>query len=313
MDLKYKVTGDRRKALVSALGEILGWEPKYAGAPTFSYIVGNYTVDKDGTIACPTSAIPEIIDQLIENLKQRGFELVDKEYDTLVVELPRNLYDDRALNRMRNLISSKSKVLMKALDATSLPVLIEEDKIKFPWFKLHGIEGEAKAYGHLICSMADLAKNLHYASEVERDCGDNYRYAMRMFLIRLGFNGEQYKAERKILLRNLPGNCSWKDASKAKKPKAKADLPLASEATNNEGSENELRIPSKEELESIRSRYPKGARVEVVQINDPYANLAPGEKGTINFVDDLGTIFVNWDCGSTLGVVLGEDQIRIIG
>lgn len=36
------------------------------------------------------------------------------------------------------------------------------------------------------------------------------KYAMRLFLVRLGFVGDECKQARKILLRNLSGNCSWK-------------------------------------------------------------------------------------------------------
>ena len=44
-------------------------------------------------------------------------------------------------------------------------------------------------------------------------------------------------------------------------------------------------------------------------MDDPYADIRPGEKGTVDSVDDTGTIFVNWDKGSTLGVVYGVDSI----
>ena len=47
-------------------------------------------------------------------------------------------------------------------------------------------------------------------------------------------------------------------------------------------------------------------------MNDPYTKLKPGDRGTVSMVDDTGTIFVNWDCGSSLGVVYGEDHIRKI-
>jgi hypothetical protein len=47
-------------------------------------------------------------------------------------------------------------------------------------------------------------------------------------------------------------------------------------------------------------------------MNDPYSKLKPGDRGTVDFVDDAGTIFCNWDCGSTLGVVYGEDAVRIL-
>lgn len=66
-------------------------------------------------------------------------------------------------------------------------------------------------------------------------------------------------------------------------------------------------------LESLRERYPAGARVELVHMNDPYnKKLIPGCKGTVKYVDDIGTIHVDWDCGSSLGVVYGEDSCRVI-
>lgn len=45
---------------------------------------------------------------------------------------------------------------------------------------------------------------------------------------------------------------------------------------------------------------------------DPYSRLKPGDRGTVSHVDDTGTVFVDWDCGSGLGVVYGEDRIRIL-
>ena len=43
---------------------------------------------------------------------------------------------------------------------------------------------------------------------------------------------------------------------------------------------------------------------------DPCSKLKPGDQGTVNHVDDTGTVFVNWDCGSGLGMVYGEDHIQ---
>ena len=47
-------------------------------------------------------------------------------------------------------------------------------------------------------------------------------------------------------------------------------------------------------------------------MDDPFTKLVPGDKGTVNHVDDAGTIFVSWDCGSGLGVAYGEDKIKKI-
>ncbi|WP_408632107.1 DUF4314 domain-containing protein [Mobilisporobacter senegalensis] len=65
-------------------------------------------------------------------------------------------------------------------------------------------------------------------------------------------------------------------------------------------------------LKTLKNYYTPGTRVILVQINDPYTKLQPGDKGTVLGVDDIGTIHVNWDCGSSLGVVYGEDSCKKI-
>lgn len=68
--------------------------------------------------------------------------------------------------------------------------------------------------------------------------------------------------------------------------------------------------PSSEIVEMLRDRYPEGCRVELVCMNDPYTRLVPGDQGEVVFVDDIGTIHVAWDNGSSLGVAYGEDVIK---
>ena len=68
-----------------------------------------------------------------------------------------------------------------------------------------------------------------------------------------------------------------------------------------------------EMLRSLRERFPAGCRVELTHMDDPYnTRLHEGCLGTVIAVDDLGTIHVSWDCGSSLGVVYGEDSCRRI-
>ena len=69
---------------------------------------------------------------------------------------------------------------------------------------------------------------------------------------------------------------------------------------------------SKAALEARRARYKKGARVELVSMTDPYTKLKTGDIGTVDFVDDTGTVFIIWDSGSHLGAVFGEDEIRLL-
>jgi hypothetical protein len=65
-------------------------------------------------------------------------------------------------------------------------------------------------------------------------------------------------------------------------------------------------------LKQLKACYTPGSRVELIHMNDPYTKLQPGTKGSVIGVDDIGTIHVTWDCGSTPGVVFGEDECRII-
>ena len=69
-------------------------------------------------------------------------------------------------------------------------------------------------------------------------------------------------------------------------------------------------MPSQAIVERLRREYPKSTRVELVSMNDPYTKLSPGDQGTVTLVDSTGTIFVDWDCGSGLGVVYGVDCVK---
>lgn len=70
-----------------------------------------------------------------------------------------------------------------------------------------------------------------------------------------------------------------------------------------------MRFPNKEVVEHIRSQYPAGTRVELVQMDDAQAPPV-GTLGTVWGVDDTGSIMVHWDNGSGLNVVYGIDVCR---
>lgn len=56
----------------------------------------------------------------------------------------------------------------------------------------------------------------------------------------------------------------------------------------------------------------KGRRVRLVSTDDPYTRLQSGEQGTAQFIDDMGTLHVNWDSGSSLGLVSGHDRWQFV-
>ena len=68
-------------------------------------------------------------------------------------------------------------------------------------------------------------------------------------------------------------------------------------------------FPSRETVERIRTQYSVGCRVELVRMDDPQAPPV-GTKGTVRYVDDIGSLGIAWDNGSSLQVVYGEDLCR---
>ena len=68
-------------------------------------------------------------------------------------------------------------------------------------------------------------------------------------------------------------------------------------------------FPSREIVERLREQYPVGCRVELLSMSDFQAPPV-GTKGTVRYVDDIGSIGVAWDNGSGLSVAFGEDSCR---
>ena len=67
MEIHYDVPGSARKALASAIGEIIGTYPSYQAAPSFAYIIGEYTLDRNSVLTGPCNS------QLVLTLDQDGY------------------------------------------------------------------------------------------------------------------------------------------------------------------------------------------------------------------------------------------------
>lgn len=131
----------------------------------------------------------------------------------LTIEIPDTGFTPEAKENLKKIVASKKTVLEKALGADGLPIIEKDDKITFPWFTLHGLDGEADAYNRLVSAICKMAKEQKRVTATEKPV-ENEKFTMRLFLIRLGFIGDEYKTARKILLSNLSGNSSWKSGHK---------------------------------------------------------------------------------------------------
>ena len=267
-EFNYKVTGNDRKRLVSAIGEILEVPPKYLGAPTFAYEVDYITIDKNGIVSFDDRANSDEIEMLVEALLEKGFEpearfedlqMTEEEElglgrqrrdpigedgmqpsdvpdedesedsgDSLILSYPRKDISDAALENLRLLVASKELLIKKVLGANALPIEVTDEAVSFPWFAGFPQPEEISAYAHFTGKLIGMAKTQKRVTAKEKET-DNEKYAFRCFLLRLGFIGDEYKAARKILLRNLSGSGAFKSGNPkvpeiAKRINADADL-----------------------------------------------------------------------------------------
>lgn len=65
-------------------------------------------------------------------------------------------------------------------------------------------------------------------------------------------------------------------------------------------------------VDELKEICVRGSRVELISMDDPYTRLKPGNQGTVQYVDGIGTIHISWDNGEGLGLVLGKDKFKIV-
>lgn len=239
MRVKYDVSGMHRKNLAKEIAKWLCLDVKYLGAPSFAYEIGAYRLDPDGSLTINTEPNNMVIEPLLAHLEDEGYkrieersqkgEICDLEAESkndteevitaeqnekvaLTVAMPRESFTDDALQNLKRLINVKGNLIKKALTVDSLPIEVDDEKISFPWFPDVQEDETADAYTHFITALCDMAKKQNRITAKEKS-PDNEKYAFRCFLLRLGFIGPQYKAERKILLKNLSGSSAFKNVA----------------------------------------------------------------------------------------------------
>ena len=230
MRIEFNITGAERKALVKAISEITGAAAVYKYVPTCAYEIDYFTVTKDGALEFDDRADSEEIENLLEQLAERGFtaadsgeeetaEKVSEDADAepqgesvgLTVTIP---IDKAAVGNLTKLLDAKGSLIKKALGIAELPIEITEDEVSFPWFDTCPDADTAKAYTNFIAALCKMSKDQKRINATEKEV-TNEKYAFRCFLLRLGFIGAEYKADRKILLKNLTGSSAFKTAKEA--------------------------------------------------------------------------------------------------
>lgn len=188
----------------------------------------------------------ETAEEAAEEQSEETFVSEATDPKKIVIELPGSYLDEAELGRVRAIVASKATVLKKALETDDLSIERKEDKICFPWFTNHGIDGEAKAYMQLVSGIAKRAKMLTRVTATESP-SDNDKFTMRLFLVSLNFKGTEYAFARKFLLRNLSGNSGWrteeaKARHDARKVRAEIEAPEVTIGQASEGGEDHAEL-----------------------------------------------------------------------
>ena len=243
ISLNFNVTGDERKKLVKAVGSYKQTTPEYLGVPSFAFRVDEMIIDKDGILIIEGGMEPEKLQEFLKYLEEKGFHttvaatedtptedtpteetpatsecgtenVMETEEPTLLtLEVPRDGFTEKSIINLQKIIDSKASLLRKALGTDDLSVQISEDRIAFSWFHIED-PANTSAYAHLVSALCQMAQKAKRVTAKEKPV-ESEKYAMRIWLQRLGFGGSEFKEERAILLKNLSGTSAFKNQAEA--------------------------------------------------------------------------------------------------
>ncbi len=227
MVLHYNVNGEARKAMVRAVEKETGFKAKYLGMPSAAYQVGAYKIEKDGTLSWKGNGSIEETGRVVDacvmatgitptewegNTEEPEEEATGQAESTeLSISLPLGKVN---VGNLINLLEAKGELIKKALGINDLKVEVDEEegRVSFPWFATASPD-ETKAYTDFIAALCRMSSEQKRVTAKAKE-NENEKYAFRCFLLRLGFIGNEYKSDRKVLLKNLEGSSAFKGGRK---------------------------------------------------------------------------------------------------
>ena len=222
MVLHFNVKGESRKAMVTAIEKEIGGKARYLGVPSCAYEIGNYTVGRNGELEFgdfdDTDEVAPIVDACVmatgitpaEWEENKDVEETETENAMeLTVTIP---FTKVNVGNLTSLLEAKGSLIKDALGIADLRFEMNENSISFPWFSKATPE-EAMTYTKFIAAICEMTMNQKRITAKPKE-NENEKYAFRCFLLRLGFIGDEYKADRKLLLSKLNGSSAFKSGAK---------------------------------------------------------------------------------------------------
>lgn len=266
--MEIKTTAANRKDLVKAIEQFTGERSVYLGPPTFAYRIGDFTVERDSIVSTENEGKAEELETV---LASQGFGTETEEDGTAVstdstaIKIPLGTDSTQAVINIVNLLHAKQYLINRAVGAEGFKVSdalitslentqfttadeaaarimqtadygfgfsFEDGCIVFSGFPYSGDSAKIKAYSELAAAMLKQAKTQKRISPKET-IEANEKYYMRVWLVRLGFDGNDAKETRKVLLENLKGHTAfrteadrqkWNERQMAKKAAAESGV-----------------------------------------------------------------------------------------
>ena len=213
MIIHYRASGKDRKRLAQVIAKEIGVDAKYEGAPSFSYKMDYFTVDRTGALVFDDEFYGDEAERVLNKIEKEGFTPDEGDNDMeeksgLAIQMPMMTGDE--ISRLESLIESKETLIKKAIGSDSLMVGEKNGKLDFPWFKADADPDEVIAYTHFVTALCRTAKEATRITGKDKPV-ENEKYAFRCFLLRLGFIGDEFKQSRKILLKNFSGSSAFRN------------------------------------------------------------------------------------------------------
>ena len=269
MKANYNVTGEDRRQMVQIISRETGVKAVYTRMPECAFVINNMKVTKTGELLWDERTDAEVIEQVTVALAAAGFTAQAEEPETeadeeagtteaaeeaeepegLTISLPRADFTENALANLKALVASKQTLIQKALQADSLEIETDDEKVSFPWWNQMPEPEQTAAYSAFLTALAKMAKEAKRVTATERPT-ESEKYTFRTFLLRLGFIGGDHKATRAILMEHLSGHAAFKNQAdadafyaklKEKREAAKAaEAEEAEEPEEQEGEDDEI-------------------------------------------------------------------------
>lgn len=219
------LTGITRKEAAGLAAQLLEGKEKYIGAPRFCYIVVDKqgkewqvlkdkdieTEEKDQQVQLRTPLLDrdelETLCNIQGKLKEAGGYINPS--CRMIIGLEAEGHTDKSITIFKKVFESKKGLILQAMEVQEGEVTITEDSIVISLFNSTLEIERLKVYSTFCIALNERVLTLKSASS-KATVTDNPKFTFRVFLIRLGLSGKEYKETRKILLEKLSGNSAFR-------------------------------------------------------------------------------------------------------